>query len=117
MGIHICLAMSMKTTDRLPNAGAEPRTGRRPNPTIDGPRDQTVCFMLSKGERVAVDRLAYCMNITRSGLLAAIAADFVEAAKGGWDGGKAEKRLVAYLAECRKSVKRRGEQAAKWIVP
>ena len=100
-----------------PVAGTEPKTGRRPNPTIDGPRDQTICFMLSRGEKVTVDSLAYCMNITRSGLLAAIAADFVEASKGGWDGGKAERRLLAYLAECRKGFKKRGAEAAKWIQP
>ena len=107
----------MNTALKTPVTEAEPKTGRRPNPTIDGPRDQTVCFMLSKGEKLAVDRLAYCMNITRSGLLAAIAADFVEAANGGRNGGLAERKLAAYLEECRKSVKKRGEEAAKWIEP
>ncbi|HEX5400146.1 MAG TPA: hypothetical protein VFY06_13960 [Verrucomicrobiae bacterium] len=107
----------MTTTQSNPVAGAEPRTGRRPNPTIDGPRDQTVCFMLSRGEKVAVDRLAYCVNITRSGLLSKIAADFVEAAKGGRDGAKAQAQLLAYLDECQKSLKKRGEEAAKWILP
>ena len=107
----------MKQAQPNPVLGTEARTGRRPNPTIDGPRDQTVCFMLSKGEKLTVDRLAYCMNITRSGLLAAIAADFVEAAKGSREGAKAQQKLQAYLDECRKSLKKRGEEAAKWILP
>jgi len=107
----------MKQAQPKPDSGVETKTGRRPNPTIDGPRDQTVCFMFSKGEKLTVDRLAYCMNITRSGLLAMIAADFVEAAKGSREGVKAEARLQAYLAECRKSLKKRGEEAAKWILP
>src|ERR1035441_820648 len=107
----------MNTTFKAVVTEAEPKTGRRPNPTIDGPRDQTVCFMLSKGEKLAVDRLAYCMNITRSGLLAAIASEFVEAAKGSKDGVEAEKQLVAHLAKCRGSLKKRGEEAAKWILP
>lgn len=108
----------MKTAEKPPEPATEPRpTGRRPNPTIDGPRDQTVCFMLSKGEKLAVDRLAYCMNITRSGLLASIMAEFLDAAKDSKEGRVAEKRLLAYLEECRKSVKTRGEEAAKWILP
>jgi len=107
----------MNKTQKPPGAGTEPKTGRRPNPTIDGPRDQTVCFMLSKGEKLSVDHLAYCMNITRSGLLAAIAADFVEATNGSKEGAAAQKKLLAYLEECRKSVKKRGEEAAKWILP
>jgi hypothetical protein len=100
-----------------PIVAGEPRTGHRPNPTVDGPRDQTVCFMLSKGEKLAVDRLAYCKSITRSGLLAVIAAEFIEAAKGGRSGSKSQKRLQMYLADCRKSLKNRGQEAAKYILP
>ena len=73
--------------------------------------------MLSKGEKLSVDRLAYCMNITRSGLLAAIAVDFVESAKGSNEAAAAKKKLLAYLEECRDSVKKRGGEAAKWILP
>lgn len=90
-----------------------PKTGRRPNPTIDGPRDQTVCFMLSKGEKLAVDRLANSMNITRSGVLAAIVAEFVEATKSAKDAAGGEKRLIAYLEECRESLKKRNDEAAE----
>lgn len=107
----------MTNAQKLAGPEAEPRTGRRPNPTIDGPRDQTVCFMLSKGEKMAVDRLAYCMSITRSGLLASIMAEFIEASKSTDDGQTAEKRLLAYLEECRKQNQKRGEEAAKWILP
>lgn len=100
-----------------PVSGVETKTGRRPNPTIDGPRSNTVCLMLSDGEKVALDRLAFCEQITRSGILAKIVADFVMAAGGSKEGREAEKRLLAYLAECRKGVKKRGEEAAKWILP
>jgi|CZKV01.1.fsa_nt_gi hypothetical protein len=107
----------MKKAKTMPVAGGETKTGRRPNPTIDGPRDNTVCFMLSDGEKLALDRLAFCEQITRSGILARIAADFVTAAGGSKTGREAEKRLWAYLDECRKSVKKRGEFAAKCVVP
>jgi hypothetical protein len=107
----------MKKAQPTPVAGVETKTGRRPNPTIDGPRDNTVCLMLSDGEKVALDRLAFCEQITRSGILAKIVADFVMAAGGSKQGREAEKRLMAYLAECRKSVKKRGEFAAKCVVP
>jgi hypothetical protein len=91
------------------------RTGRRPNPAIDGPRRSTVCMMLSEGEKFAVDRLALCMNITRSGLLADIVADFVFAADGTKQSRQAEKRLLARLLECRKGVKNNGDFAAKTL--
>jgi len=107
----------MKATQPNPVFNAETKTGRRPNPTIDGPRDNTVCFMLSDGEKLALDRLAFCEQITRSGMLAKIAADFVMAAGGSKQGREAEKRLLSYLAECRKSFKKRGEFAAKNVVP
>jgi hypothetical protein len=99
-----------------PTAG-NVKTGRRVNPAIDGPRDNTVCFMLSDGEKLSVDRLAFCMNITRSGLLAKIVAEFVTAAAGSKQGREAEKKLMAYLAECRKAVKKRGDLAASFIAP
>jgi hypothetical protein len=89
------------------------RTGRRENPSIDGPRDRTVCFMLSEREKESVDRLAFCVNLTRSGLLANIVAPFVVATEGGKDGKAAEKGLVAYLAECRRAVVQRGALADK----
>ena len=91
------------------------KTGRRVNPAIDGPRDNTVCFMLSNGEKLSVDRLAFCMNITRSGLLAKIVAEFVTAAAGSRQGREAEKKLVAYLTECREAVKKRGAFAASVV--
>lgn len=73
--------------------------------------------MLSKGEKLAVDRLAYCMNITRSGLVSSIMADYLEATKDSKAGRAAEKRLLASLEGCRDSLKQRGEEAAKWILP
>lgn len=94
----------------------ERKTGRRANPAIDGPRDNTVCFMLSDGEKLAVDRLGFCMNITRSGLIANVIAEFVMASNGLKEGREAEKRLAAYLAACRQAVKQRGEIAAKFVV-
>jgi len=92
------------------------KTGRRPNPSIDGPRDNTVCFMLSDGEKLAVDRLAFCLNITRSGLLAKVVAEFVAASSGSKPGREAEKRLRAYLEDCRKAFEKRGAFAVKTVV-
>ena len=91
------------------------KTGRRENPAINGPRDRTVCFMLSEPEKDSVDRLAFCMHLTRSGILANIVAQFVAAAEGSKEGRAAEKALAAYLNECRKAVKKRGPFADKTI--
>ena len=91
------------------------KTGRRVNPAIDGPRDKTVCFMLSDGEKLAVDRLAFCMSITRSGLLANIVAEFVAAADGSQQAKQADKNLWDYLTECRKAFQKRGAQAARQL--
>lgn len=91
------------------------RTGRRENPAIDGPRDKTVCFMLSEQEKQAVDRVAFCMHLTRSGILANVVALFVGAAGSGTAGKKSERQLNDYLAECRKAVKKRGAFADKTI--
>lgn len=89
------------------------KTGRRANPSIDGPRDKTVCFMLSENEKLDLDRLAYCLNLTRSGLLAKIVAPFVDAASGGEFGDEAERDLLAGLSECRAAVKDRGDMAKR----
>src|SRR4029077_16654380 len=83
------------------------KTGRRENPAINGPRDRTVCFMLSEPEKDSVDRLAFCMDLTRSGILANVVVQFVAAAQGSKDGRAAEKALAAYLGECREAVKKR----------
>jgi len=91
------------------------KTGRRENPTIDGPRDQTVCFMLSEQEKRSVDRLAFCVHLTRSGILANVASLFVAATGEGKAAKIAERRLAAYLIECRKAEKKRGAFADKTI--
>ena len=103
----------MKQIDATSESGV--RTGRRPNPTVDGPRDQTVCFMLSEQEKRSVDRLAFCVHLTRSGILANVATLFVAAAGEGKTARIAEKRLAAYLIECRKAGKKRGAFADKMI--
>ena len=91
------------------------KTGRRENPSIDGPRDRTVCFMLSEAEKESVDRVAFCVNLTRSGLLSNIVVPFIVAAEGGKHGKTAEKELVAYLGECRRAVVKRCALADKTI--
>jgi aminopeptidase C len=91
------------------------KTGRRANPAINGPRDRTVCFMLSEPEKDGVDRLAFCMHLTRSGILANIVAEFVAAAEGSKQSRAAAKALRTYLSECRKAVKKRGAFADKAI--
>jgi len=91
------------------------KTGRRENPAINGPRDRTVCFMLSEPEKDSVDRLAFCMDLTRSGILANVVAQFVAATEGTKGGRAAEKALAAYLSECRQAVKKRGSVADKTI--
>jgi hypothetical protein len=71
--------------------------------------------MLSEPEKDCVDRLAFCMNLTRSGILANIVVEFVAAAEGSKEGRAAEKALTAYLSECRTAVKKRGAFADKTI--
>lgn len=101
----------------LPQGERKIKTGRRPNPTIDGPRDNTVCFMLSEGEKLTLDRLAFCLHLTRSGVLANIVSDFVRAAEKSKEGRAAEKRLLDYLKESRKAFQERGKFAAKVVLP
>jgi len=89
------------------------KTGRRENPAIDGPRDKTVCFMLSEEEKQAVDRVAFCVHLTRSGLLAKIVAPFIAATENGKEAKEAEKQLAAHLKECRAAIAQRGAFADK----
>jgi hypothetical protein len=71
--------------------------------------------MLSEREKESVDRLAFCVNLTRSGLLANIVAPFVGAVEEGKEGKTSEKKLVAYLRECRRAVVKRGPFADKTL--
>jgi hypothetical protein len=73
--------------------------------------------MLSADEKLSLDRLAFCMHITRSGILANIVAEFVMAAEDSRQGRQAQKALQAYLEDCRQAVKKRGAFAAKCVVP
>jgi hypothetical protein len=91
------------------------KTGRRETPRMEHPRDNTVCFMLSEVEKEGVDRLAFCLHLTRSGVLAKIVTEFVTAVEDSKAGRNAEKQLTAYLAESRKAVKNRGEFATKTL--
>ena len=80
------------------------KTGRR---SMIEPRDKTLCFMLSESEKHDVDCLAFCMNITRSGLLAKVVSEFIASA---WDEERmkqSEKELLVYLAQCREAAKER----------
>ncbi len=105
----------MPIASNLPPAEGGVKTGRRENPAINGPRDRTVCFMLSEAEKDSVDRLAFCMHLTRSGILANIIAEFVAAAEPTKQGRAADKKLSAYLTECRRAVTKRGAFADKTI--
>ena len=71
--------------------------------------------MLSEAEREWVDRLAFCMNLTRSGILANVVAQFVTATEQTKKGRAAEKTLGAYLNECRKAVAKRGDLATETL--
>ncbi|MEP6821385.1 MAG: hypothetical protein ABI946_03450 [Chthoniobacterales bacterium] len=71
--------------------------------------------MLSAAEKESVDRLAFCMHLTRSGILANVVAQFVMATEGTKQGRAAEKALAAYLGECRKAVTKRGAFADKTL--
>jgi len=71
--------------------------------------------MLSDGEKLSLDRLAFCMHITRSGILANIVAEFVAAAENSKQNHEAQKRLLTYLSACRAAGKQRGAFAAKFV--
>ena len=90
---------------------AEVKTGRR---TVLEPRDQTVCFVLSMGERDAVDRVAFSLNITRSGLLAKMVTSFIGAAQGGETAQIAEDTLAELLTEAKNAVKVRGSASIEF---
>jgi hypothetical protein len=107
--------MPIASETPLPTETGAKKTGRRANPAIDGPRDRTVCFMLSEAEKEAVDRLAFCMNLTRSGVLANVIAQFVAATGDKKAAKAAEKALTDYLDECRQAVKARGDFADKTL--
>ena len=70
---------------------------------------------MSEAERVDVDRLAFCLNLTRSGELATIVARFLDASGEPEKAKGAEKDLRAYLAHCRKEGKMRSAPAADSI--
>lgn len=54
------------------------RSGRRMAVDIDAPRDRTVCFTVSDGERDSVDQIAAMLRRTRSSILTRIVLGFVE---------------------------------------
>ena len=59
-----------------------------------------------------MDRLAFCMNVTRSGVLANMVARFVTATEATKQGRASEKALAEYLTECRKAVNKGGVRGA-----
>jgi hypothetical protein len=113
---NICVVdMAMPKKQNLSPTERGVKTGRRETPRMEHPRDNTVCLMLSEAEKEAVDRLAFCLHLTRSGVLAKIVTEFVTAAEDSKAGRNAEKQLAAYLAESRKAVKNRGDFATKTL--
>ncbi len=73
------------------------RSGRRLAVDIDSPRDQTVCFTVSKDERQAVDALAGCLSRTRSSVLTKIVTAFVA----DWSDGDEPERILELFREYR----------------
>ena len=78
------------------------RSGRRFAVDIDSPRDRTVCFTVSEEERVAVDKLAGCLNRTRSSVLTRIVTAFVA----DWRDGDEPERVLGLFREYRAAVKK-----------
>ena len=85
-------------TDRNPSdACHRVRSGRRLAVDIESPRDQTVCFTVSKEEKEAIDALAAKVGRTRSSILARMVVAFVEDEEG--EAGAAS--LMTLLEGCR----------------
>ena len=59
------------------------RPGRRFALEFECPRDQTVCFTVSKEEKQAIDRLAGQLRRTRSSFLTRIVVSFLDDAEAG----------------------------------
>lgn len=85
-------------TDRHVNESEDRvRSGRRFAVDIEAPRDKTVCFTVSEGERVAIDALAASVNRTRSSVLVRIVNAFIDDA----EAGQGAENLLRLLGEVR----------------
>ena len=87
--------MPAKTNPKI----SEPvRPGRRFALDFDSPRDQTVCFTVSKEEKAAVDAMAGLLRRTRSSVLARIVVSFIDDAERGGDPEGLRSLLEEYSA-------------------
>ncbi|WP_269537769.1 hypothetical protein [Cerasicoccus fimbriatus] len=104
--LHIgILHIGMAASKNLP----APQRIRRKADEMDSPRDKTVCFMLSKEEKAAVDTLGICTRLTRSALLAKITTIYLNAtneSRSLEEQRASENQLLEFIEETRLAVQK-----------
>lgn len=72
------------------------------------PRNNTVCFTVTKTEQEAIDALSICANLRRSAILTEITTRFMEAAMESSRAHAKRDALLEFLDECQEHVRSRG---------
>lgn len=85
-----------------------PKTGHRPGRNPDEPRNNTVCFMVSKSEQAAIDALCMCTNRRRSAILTEIVTRFMAAVESP-RGTIKRTALLDFLEDCQDDVGKKRE--------
>lgn len=96
----------MTATPSQEKAESAPKTGHRPGRNPDEPRNNTVCFMVSKSEQAAIDALSVCMNRRRSAILTEIVTRFMAAVESP-RGTVKRTALLDLLEDCQEQVSAR----------
>jgi hypothetical protein len=73
----------------------------------DEPRNNTVCFTVTKTEQDVIDALSICANLRRSAILTEIATRFMEAAVESSRAHAKKDALLEFLAECQEHIRSR----------
>lgn len=90
-----------------------PKTGHRPGRNPDEPRNNTVCFMVSKTEQAVIDALSMCTNRRRSAILTEIVTRFMAAVESP-RGAVKRTALLDFLEDCQDDVTKNRKLFESW---
>lgn len=97
--------MIAATTEKKMNDTQKITTGHGRGKNREEPRNNTVCFTVTKSEQASIDALSHCIHLRRSAILTEIVTRFMLAAQSSTRATANRTALLDFLEDCQEAIR------------
>lgn len=98
--------MTTAPTEKKMNETPRISTGHGRGKNRAEPRNNTVCFTVTKSEQASIDALSHCINLRRSAILTEIVTRFMLAARSSTRATANRTALLDFLEDCQEGIQK-----------